>query len=105
MPCKRVIGYATTFEARRISQQVVKCGETLDGEILGVIWFWDEEPLAATFFDGVLQPLKAHSFVRLLENLQNLHFGVQQQAGERIDHVKLPPWTRRDPSLFMVMNS
>ena len=42
IPCKRVIQCATTSEARQIFQQVVKCGETLDGEILGVIWFWDE---------------------------------------------------------------
>ncbi|EAU86631.2 hypothetical protein CC1G_07289 [Coprinopsis cinerea okayama7 len=39
-----------------------------------------------------------------LENYQNLDFGVLQQTGERIHDVKLPPWARDDPLLFIVMN-
>ncbi|RXW16665.1 hypothetical protein EST38_g9189, partial [Candolleomyces aberdarensis] len=39
-----------------------------------------------------------------LENYQNLDFGVLQQTGEKIHDVKLPPWARDDPLLFIVMN-
>ncbi|KAK0186450.1 beach-domain-containing protein [Armillaria mellea] len=39
-----------------------------------------------------------------LENSRNIDFGVQQNTGERIHHVKLPPWARQDPLLFVVMN-
>ncbi|RDB25611.1 Beige 1 [Hypsizygus marmoreus] len=39
-----------------------------------------------------------------LENSANLDFGVQQNTGERIHDVKLPPWAREDPLLFIVQN-
>ncbi|GLB40924.1 putative WD40 repeats [Lyophyllum shimeji] len=39
-----------------------------------------------------------------LENSANLDFGVQQNTGERIHDVKLPPWARQDPLLFIVLN-
>ncbi|KAF9466003.1 hypothetical protein BDZ94DRAFT_1252774 [Collybia nuda] len=39
-----------------------------------------------------------------LENSANLDFGVQQNNGERIHDVKLPPWARQDPMLFIVLN-
>ncbi|KAJ7700350.1 beach-domain-containing protein [Mycena rosella] len=39
-----------------------------------------------------------------LENTANLDFGVQQNSGERIHHVKLPVWAKKDPLLFIVMN-
>ncbi|KIK63270.1 hypothetical protein GYMLUDRAFT_196894 [Collybiopsis luxurians FD-317 M1] len=39
-----------------------------------------------------------------LENSANLDFGVQQNTGERIHDVKLPPWAKQDPLLFIVMN-
>ncbi|KAJ3010240.1 hypothetical protein NUW54_g2543 [Trametes sanguinea] len=39
-----------------------------------------------------------------LENSANLDFGVQQSSGERIHDVKLPPWAKQDPFLFIVMN-
>ncbi|RPD65419.1 beach-domain-containing protein [Lentinus tigrinus ALCF2SS1-7] len=39
-----------------------------------------------------------------LENSQNLDFGVQQSSGEKIHDVKLPPWARNDPLLFVVLN-
>ncbi|KAF9267665.1 beach-domain-containing protein [Marasmius fiardii PR-910] len=39
-----------------------------------------------------------------LENYMNLDFGVQQNTGEKINHVKLPPWAREDPLLFVIMN-
>ncbi|KAJ4474264.1 hypothetical protein J3R30DRAFT_3295344 [Lentinula aciculospora] len=39
-----------------------------------------------------------------LENSSNLDFGVQQNTGERIHDVKLPPWAKRDPLLFIIMN-
>ena len=38
---------------------------------------------------------------RFLENLDELDFGVQQNTGERIHHVKLPPWAKEDPLLFI----
>ncbi|KAF7319608.1 hypothetical protein HMN09_00301200 [Mycena chlorophos] len=41
---------------------------------------------------------------RFLENSSNLDFGVQQNNGERIHDVKLPPWAKQDPLLFIVMN-
>lgn len=41
---------------------------------------------------------------RFLENSANLDFGVQQNTGERIHHVVLPPWAKKDPLLFIVMN-
>ncbi|KAI8986856.1 beach-domain-containing protein [Trametes punicea] len=39
-----------------------------------------------------------------LENSANLDFGVQQSSGERIHDVKLPPWAKQDPLLFIVLN-
>ncbi|KAI0049337.1 beach-domain-containing protein [Auriscalpium vulgare] len=39
-----------------------------------------------------------------LENSADLDFGVQQNTGERIHHVKLPPWAKQDPLLFIVMH-
>lgn len=44
------------------------------------------------------------TFPEFLENSANLDFGVQQNSGERIHDVKLPPWARQDPLLFIVMN-
>ncbi|KAI0261217.1 beach-domain-containing protein [Gloeopeniophorella convolvens] len=39
-----------------------------------------------------------------LENSANLDFGIQQNTGERIHHVVLPPWAKKDPLLFIVLN-
>ncbi|KAJ7201121.1 beach-domain-containing protein [Mycena pura] len=39
-----------------------------------------------------------------LENSSNLDFGIQQNTGERIHDVKLPPWAKKDPLLFIVLN-
>ncbi|KAJ3818015.1 beach-domain-containing protein [Lentinula raphanica] len=39
-----------------------------------------------------------------LENSSDLDFGVQQNTGERIHDVKLPPWAKQDPLLFIIMN-
>ncbi|KDQ53971.1 hypothetical protein JAAARDRAFT_61057 [Jaapia argillacea MUCL 33604] len=39
-----------------------------------------------------------------LENTANLDFGIQQHTGERIHNVKLPPWARQDPLLFVTLN-
>ena len=44
------------------------------------------------------------SSLRFLENAANHDFGVLQQTGERIHDVKLPPWARQDPLLFIVLN-
>lgn len=41
---------------------------------------------------------------RFLENSANHDFGMLQQTGEKIHDVKLPPWAREDPLLFIVMN-
>jgi hypothetical protein len=41
---------------------------------------------------------------RFLENSANLDFGVQQNTGERIHHVVLPPWAKQDPLLFIVLS-
>lgn len=41
---------------------------------------------------------------RFLENYANLDFGVQQNTGERIHDVKLPPWAKQDPLLFILLN-
>lgn len=42
--------------------------------------------------------------IRFLENLANLDFGTQQTSGEKIHDVKLPPWAKRDPLLFVTLN-
>ncbi|EMD36591.1 hypothetical protein CERSUDRAFT_115625 [Gelatoporia subvermispora B] len=39
-----------------------------------------------------------------LENSNNLDFGIRQGTGERIHDVKLPPWAKQDPLLFIVMH-
>ncbi len=41
---------------------------------------------------------------RFLENSANHDFGVLQQTGEKIHDVKLPPWARQDPLLFITLN-
>ena len=43
-------------------------------------------------------------FDRFLENSANLDFGVQQNNGERIHHVVMPPWAKNDPLLFIVLH-
>ncbi|KAI0360774.1 beach-domain-containing protein [Trametes cingulata] len=45
-----------------------------------------------------------YSCPEFLENSANLDFGVQQNTGEKIHDVKLPPWAKQDPLLFIVMN-
>ncbi|EJC99617.1 beach-domain-containing protein [Fomitiporia mediterranea MF3/22] len=37
-----------------------------------------------------------------LQNLENVNFGVQQNTGEKIHDVKLPPWAKGDPLLFVI---
>ncbi|KAJ7639738.1 beach-domain-containing protein [Mycena polygramma] len=39
-----------------------------------------------------------------LENSSNIDFGIQQNSGERIHDVKLPPWAKKDPLLFIILN-
>ncbi|KAM6494725.1 hypothetical protein JOM56_009348 [Amanita muscaria] len=39
-----------------------------------------------------------------LENSANLDFGILSSTGERIHDVKLPPWARGDPLLFVILN-
>lgn len=41
---------------------------------------------------------------RFLENMANLDFGALSSTGERIHNVKLPPWARSDPLLFVTLN-
>ncbi|KAL5513687.1 BPH1 [Sanghuangporus vaninii] len=36
-----------------------------------------------------------------LQNIANMDFGVQQNTGEKIHDVKLPPWAKGDPFLFI----
>ncbi|KAL5530973.1 hypothetical protein ACEPAG_3849 [Sanghuangporus baumii] len=36
-----------------------------------------------------------------LQNIANMDFGVQQNTGEKIHDVKLPPWAKGDPLLFI----
>lgn len=45
-----------------------------------------------------------YALPEFLENLARIDFGVQQNTGERIDDVKLPPWAKQDPLLFVVLN-
>ncbi|OCH84794.1 beach-domain-containing protein [Obba rivulosa] len=39
-----------------------------------------------------------------LENSNNLDFGVRQGTGEKIHDVKLPPWAKQDPLLFITLH-
>ncbi|KAH7926600.1 beach-domain-containing protein [Leucogyrophana mollusca] len=39
-----------------------------------------------------------------LENSSRLDFGVSQSTGEKVDDVKLPPWAKNDPLLFVHMH-
>lgn len=48
--------------------------------------------------------LELMAYLRFLENSANLDFGVQQGTGERIHDVKLPPWAKRDPLLFIILS-
>ncbi len=49
-------------------------------------------------------PLTPRLCIRFLENYANHDFGVQQSSGERIGDVKLPPWAKQDPLLFIELN-
>jgi Beige/BEACH domain len=40
---------------------------------------------------------------RFLVNSSNIDFGVQN-SGEKINDVKLPPWAKQDPLLFIVQH-
>ncbi|KAL4252230.1 hypothetical protein ABKN59_005526 [Abortiporus biennis] len=61
---------------------------------------------AATDVRGDVRELipEFYSCPEFLENSQNLDFGVQQNTGERIHDVKLPPWAKQDPMLFIDLN-
>ena len=54
------------------------------------------------FMKSVLPADDDELFDRFLENSANLDFGVQQNTGERIHHVVLPLWAKKDPLLFIV---
>ena len=41
---------------------------------------------------------------RFLENTANHDFGIQQSTGERIHDIKLPPWAKGDPLLFIALH-
>ena len=56
------------------------------------------------FFPLVSAQLTWKLSTRFLENSANHDFGVMQESGERIHDVKLPPWARQDPLLFIVLN-
>ena len=45
-----------------------------------------------------------HVAIRFLENADNHDFGVHSSTGERVHHVKLPPWAHEDPLLFITLN-
>jgi Beige/BEACH domain len=50
----------------------------------------------------LLQPL-TFTFTRFLVNSSDIDFGVQN-SGEKIHDVKLPPWAKHDPLLFIVQH-
>lgn len=56
------------------------------------------------FFLLFTQLTRNLSTIRFLENSANHDFGAMQESGERIHDVKLPPWARQDPLLFIVLN-
>jgi Beige/BEACH domain len=57
------------------------------------------------FFPSVFTQLTRKLLsTRFLENSANHDFGVMQESGEKIHDVKLPPWARQDPLLFIVLN-
>ena len=56
------------------------------------------------FFSLVFTQLTRKLLTRFLENSANHDFGVMQESGERIHDVKLPPWARQDPLVFIVLN-
>ncbi|KAI6038492.1 hypothetical protein EDC04DRAFT_2868311 [Pisolithus marmoratus] len=39
-----------------------------------------------------------------LENLSRLDFGISHSTGEKVDDVKLPPWAKDDPLLFVTLH-
>ncbi|THH31660.1 hypothetical protein EUX98_g2544 [Antrodiella citrinella] len=61
---------------------------------------------AATDIRGDVRELIPEFFScpEFLENSQHLDFGISQTSGERIDNVKLPPWAKEDPLLFVTLN-
>ena len=56
------------------------------------------------YFFLVFTRLTRKLSTRFLENSANHDFGAMQESGERIHDVKLPPWARQDPLLFIVLN-
>ncbi|KAF8635320.1 hypothetical protein AX17_003946 [Amanita inopinata Kibby_2008] len=61
---------------------------------------------AATDVRGDVRELIPEFFTcpEFLENSANHDFGVLSSTGERIHDVKLPPWARQDPLLFVTLN-
>ncbi|KZT70568.1 beach-domain-containing protein [Daedalea quercina L-15889] len=45
-----------------------------------------------------------YALPEFLENSARIDFGVQQSTGERIDDVKMPPWAKCDPLLFIALH-
>ncbi|KAL1717715.1 beach-domain-containing protein, partial [Schizophyllum commune] len=61
---------------------------------------------AAIDVRGDVRELIPEFFVcpEFLENADNHDFGVHSSTGERVHHVKLPPWAHEDPLLFITLN-
>ncbi|KAF8208087.1 hypothetical protein K438DRAFT_1667321 [Mycena galopus ATCC 62051] len=61
---------------------------------------------AATDVRGDVRELIPEFFTcpEFLENSANIDFGIQQNTGEKIHDVRLPPWAKKDPLLFIVLN-
>ncbi|KAL1744917.1 beach-domain-containing protein [Schizophyllum fasciatum] len=61
---------------------------------------------AAVDVRGDVRELIPEFFVcpEFLENTDNHDFGVHSNTGERVHHVKLPPWAHKDPLLFITLN-
>ncbi|KAH9925795.1 beach-domain-containing protein [Fomitopsis serialis] len=64
---------------------------------------WRAYESASTDVRGDVRELipEFYALPEFLENSARIDFGVQQSTGERIDDVKLPPWAKQDPLLFI----
>jgi hypothetical protein len=91
-----------------ISRAYYSAAQDIRGDVRELIPEFFNCPECVRLFLIISRRVTIHSFIhhpsRFLENSANIDFGVQQNTGERIHDVKLPPWAKQDPLLFITLN-
>jgi hypothetical protein len=97
--------YLTSLSRSDIARAYDSASQDVRGDVRELIpEFFTCPEYAAIYLSPYCYLLFFTPILRFLENSANLDFGIQQNTGEKIHDVKLPPWARNDPLLFITLN-